>query len=128
MSQTKVWSVAKATTTRVRTSNGTTFGDGNSKRLYVGRYSGYDYDSFIQFTQDWANVGQIISAVITLTTDDGLGIMDPTSTESPHATLRRLTGAFTEGNAADGVWEANDYTNPPSTTSGQVVAALTRAE
>jgi hypothetical protein len=128
MAQTVVWQVSTGTTVRKRTSTGATEGQGQSKRWYIGRYSSFDYDSFVKFTHVWTDVGKIVSAVLTLYTDDGLGNMPSTTKESPKVVIRRLTDAFTEHNAPDGDWQANDWTTAAGTSSDQRSVALTREE
>jgi len=129
VSQTLVWAANLATTVRRHRTTGATAGSGQSKRLYVGRYGSYDYDAFVKFALSWTDVGKIVSAVLTIYTDDGLGVMPSTTTESPNSYVRRLTAAFVEGDAPDGEWQSNDYTNPAKTTSDQKYRApITREE
>jgi hypothetical protein len=126
MSETKVFAVAKGNTTRVR-SNGDTQGAGDGKRHYVGRYSGDQHEGFLQFTHDWTNVKTIVSAVLTLYADDGLGILgDTMPSGSPRIHVRRLTSAFSEGTNPGATWQDNDYTNPSATTSGEVYKSPSR--
>jgi hypothetical protein len=127
MSQTRQLSVNLGNTVRVRRSDGATSGSGNSQRLYVGYYGGYDYDSFIRFTMNWTDVGRIVSAVLSLYTDDGNGIMDSTTNEHPYVIIRRLTSAFTEGTSPSSSFQTDDYTTASRTTSDQRTANLTRA-
>lgn len=130
MSSTKFWSVSSGTVTRTEDDGSGGQGCGGSKRLYVGRAgasgSRRNYDSFLKFTLDWANVGKIVSATLILYTDDGLGLFPSTTNERPRASVRRLTSAFTEGNNADGTFDSSDYTNPSRTSTG-ISASLTRA-
>lgn len=130
MAQTVVWSANLGTTTRKRVSDGATYGQGQAKRWYVGRYKDgshtYDYDTFVRFALNWSGVGKIVRAVLNIYTDDGLGDMPATTTEHPRTVVRRLTGAFVEGNAPDGEWQSNDYTAPAYTTSDGVAINLTR--
>lgn len=127
MSQTKQWSANLGNTVRVRRSNGAKEGSGNNTRLYVGYYSGYDYDSYLRFALDWTGVGRIVSAVLSLYTDDGLGIMDSTTNEHPFVAVQRLTTAFSEGVGPSSGFQTNDYTAPKATTSDRALVNLTRA-
>jgi hypothetical protein len=127
MSQTINWSASKGMPIRRHRTSGATAGQGNSKRLYVGRYGSYDYDSLLQFSNGWAGVGKIVSAYLNIWTGDGLGDMPSTVKEHPHVIVRRNTGAWTEGNAADGDWQSNDYDTAPYTTSDQRSVDVARA-
>lgn len=120
MSQTLVWSVASGTTVRVATDGSPKQGAGNCKRLYVGRFSAFDYDAFLKFTPVWTNVGKIVSAILTLYTDDGLGVVPDfvSASDAPKVTFRRLTSAFSEG-TANASFVTADYTAPSSTTTNQ---------
>lgn len=113
---------------RQHRTSGAKAGQGNSKRLYVGREGSYDFDSLIQFTLDWANVGKIVSAVLNIYTDDGLGDIPSTLTKHPRILIRRLTSSWTEGDAPDGTWQANDYDTATYTTSDQISPRITREE
>lgn len=125
MSSTRQIDVLAGTTVRKRWRGGSqTHGMGNSHRLYLGRpkdgdEKDYDHHSFLKFDLDWTNVGQIISAKLSVFTDDGTELFDFDSTAWPRAIIRILTAAFTEGNAPNQEWQANDYTDPAKTTSGE---------
>lgn len=126
MSQTKQWSVNLGTTVRQHKDTGARKGAGGSQRLYVGRDGNFDYDSFIRFALDWTGVGQIVSAVLSLYTDNGLGEFDSTTTETPTVKLRRLIGSFSEHtNSASFV--DDDDTNPANTSSAQKTKVMSRA-
>lgn len=129
MSQTKVWAASKGNTVRNPNNSSTgNAGSGNNQRFFIGRYGIYDYDSFAQFALDWTDVGTIVSAILTVYTDDGLsGIMPATTTESPQCYVKRLTSAFSEGVGPSSSFQTNDWTNPASTTSGQKHPAINRA-
>lgn len=128
MAQTVVWQADKGTTVRRHRTSGAKSGQGQSRRWYVGRYGSYDYDAYVRFALNWSGVGKIVSAILTIYTDDGLGNMPSTSTESPKVKVRRLTDGFTEGNAPDGEWQANDYTVAAGTSSDQRFVGVSRAE
>lgn len=128
MSQSKTFAISKDTVRRIKVDGSAHQGCGNSKHLYVGRFGGYDYDSFLEFDLDWTDVGQIVSATLNLYTDEydnlgpagEIGIMPPPpSGETPAIIVRRLTQEFTEGNNADGHFTNDDYVNPTRTTTGQ---------
>jgi hypothetical protein len=127
VSQTITWAASKGTTTRVATDGSPKQGSGDCKRLYVGRYGTNNYDAFLQFTLSWTGVGKIVRAVLTLYTDDGLGILGDvvSATEHPKVVVRRLTGSFSEGTGS-AVFDNDDYTNPAATTSDQVTASMAR--
>lgn len=127
MSQSKNWTAEKDTTVRKDRSSGATAGQGLSKHGYVGRSSGNNYDTYIKCTLDWTDVGQIVKATLVLFTDDGSGDFDLTTDEHPHVVVRRLTDGFTEGNAPDGTWQANDWTSATGTTSDQRSVDVSRA-
>lgn len=127
MAQTKVFACIKGTTVRRKRSNGATSGQGQSRRWYVGRRGGYDYDAYAQFAENWTDVGRIVSAILTVYTGDGLGDTPSTTTERPELVLKRLTDGFTEGNAPNGDWQTNDYTTAAGTSSGSVRVKPTRA-
>lgn len=112
MAASKVWAANLGTTTRRRVSDGGTYGQGQARRWYAGRYGGYDYDAFVRFALNWSGVGRIVKAVLTIYTDEGGGEIPSSSTRHPKVAIKRINGNFVEGNAADGVWEANDYTAP----------------
>ncbi len=137
MSQTKVFSVTKDTVTRKTDTGGSGEGCGQSKHLYVGRSGASgsrNYDSFIQFTLDWAGVAKIVSATLNLYTDEYTSfgaagepgtMAAPAATDKPKILVYRLTSAFTEGNNVDGHFDSGDYTNPGYTTSGGVSKVMT---
>jgi hypothetical protein len=128
VAQTKVWSASSGTTVRRNRSSGATAGQGQAKRYYIGRRGSYDYDTYIKFGLNWTDVGKIVSAVLTVYTDDGLGDIPSSSTSHPKAVVRRLKDSFSEGNAPDGDWQSNDYTVGGYTTSDQKTVNITRAE
>lgn len=120
MSQTKTTTVNKDTTVRRNFENANTHGAGACKRYYVGRHGNFDYDTFIRLDFSgtfWDDVGKIVSAVLTLYTDDGLGLLGEfvQAADSPRVWVRRLTSSFSEGSAT--TFESGDYTNPSRTTS-----------
>lgn len=124
--QTKFWSVSSGTVTRQRVDGSSKQGDGNSKHLYVGRDaapgSDFDYRSFLKFTADWADVGQIVKMeLVVQTVFDGNQIG---STTSPKVLLKMLTGAFVEGNNPDGTFDASDYTAPLATAAHSQTKAM----
>lgn len=131
MSQSKTLSVSKDTVRRIKSDGSTHQGCGKSKHLYVGRYGGYDYDSFIEFdipSSTWDDVGKIVSATLNIYTDeyDTLGpageignMPQPGSSDKPTVLVRRLTSEFDEGTNADGHFDSGDYENPSFTTTGQ---------
>lgn len=129
MSQTKQWSVAKGNTVRRNFSSGATAGAGNSPSLYVGRQGSYDYDSYLQFTQDWTGVGKIVSAVLNIYTDDNGGPAGDvmSSTDTPRIYVKRLTDSFTEGVSPGSTFNTNDYTSSGATTAGQVRPLMNKA-
>jgi hypothetical protein len=128
MSQTVVWQANLGTTVRRNKNTGATSGSGQSKRWYIGDYGNFDYDAYVKFALNWSGVGKIVSAILTLYTDDGLGVMPSTTKEHPYVLVRRLTDGFSEGNAPDGEWQTNDYTSANGTSSDQKGFNLTRAE
>ncbi len=123
MSSVKVWQANKDTTTRVTDSGGLGQGAGASTRLYVGRRGASgtrrNYRSYLRFNYDWTDVNKIISAILTLTTDDGLGEFPVPSGSNPRVVVRRLTDSFSEGN--DSGFTTSDYTTAAGTTTGQKV-------
>jgi hypothetical protein len=130
MSQTVVWQANLGTTVRKHRTSGATSGQGQSHRWYIGRAGSYDYDSYVRFAPVWTDVGRIVSASLTLYTDDGLGDMPSTTTEKPYVKVKRCVGSttFVEGNAPDDEWQANDYTTASTTSSDQRAVNLSRAE
>lgn len=129
MTDQKFFDAAATTTTKSYdgiTSSG--YGDGHSKRLYVGRHGSSgtrrNYTSFLQFTADWTNVKRIASAYLILYTEDydafASAFTLPASSDSPSMYVRRLTSAPTFGTNADGTFDSSDFTNPGKTTSDQV--------
>jgi hypothetical protein len=128
MAQTKVFAAIKGTVVRKNRINGSTAGQGQSHRWYVGRHGSYDYDVYIRFDHDWTDVGSITSAVLTVYTGDGLGDTPSTTNEHPEMVIRRLTDGFTEGNAPNGTWQSNDYTVAAGSSSGSKRVYPQRAE
>jgi hypothetical protein len=127
VSQQVIWSASTDTTVRKHRSTGATAGQGQSKHFYVGRSGNYDYDGFVKFALNWTGVGRIVSATLVIYTDDGTGDFDLTTKEHPKVVVRRLTDAFSEGNAPDGDWQSNDYTVAAGTTSDQQSVYVSRA-
>lgn len=123
MSQTKVWLANSGTTTQRALDGSPTRGAGGCKRFYVGRYKPtadqlYDFKSYVNFAFDWPANGTIVSAILTLAVDDGLGILGDTMGNDPgKVAARRLTGAFSE-HTSSATFASGDYTAPASTTSG----------
>lgn len=127
MSQTKQWFANLSNTTRnPTTSSSGNQGSGGNQRMYAGRDGSYDYDFFLRYALDWTNVGRIVSAVLNVYTDDGLGNFDATTTETPTVWFERLTSAFSEGSNSSGFTSA-DYTAPSQTTSGVKKKVMNRA-
>ena len=134
MALTKVFAIEKDTVVRKDVGGGDNQGCGNSKHLYVGRYGGRDYDSYLKFTLNWDGVAKIVKATLNLYTDEydtfgtsgEPGIMPaPKAGDKPKIKVCRLTDGFTEGNNADGTFNASDYTFADRTTSYSVVKTMT---
>lgn len=117
MSQTKTFAVDRGTTTRVK-STGTQQGAGDGKRLYVGRYSGDQHRSYLRFAHDWTNVGSIVSAVLSLYTDDNGGQLGDVmaASDTPKVRVTLLTSAFSE-HTGSATYDVDDWTNPSLSTS-----------
>ncbi len=130
MSESKVWSLLRATTTRVTDSGGSGQGAGAHDHILVGRNgdSGTrrNHKSYVKFTPDWTGVVKLVSATLSVYTDDlsEFGAYD--SNDTPKVTIRRLTSAFTEGVSAG--FSSTDYVAPSYTTSGQKVATMSEAQ
>lgn len=129
----------KSTTRRNSVSSGSGTGCGQSKHLYVGRYGSYDYDSFVQFSIDFAglNVAKVVSAKLNIYTDEfdtfgsfgEPGIMaQPKSADKPRMYVYRLTSSFSQGDNVDGHFDSGDYVSPSKTTSGGKSHTLTSTE
>lgn len=127
MSQSKVWTPNLGTTVRKKTDGTSPQGAGGSTRLYTGRYGGRDYASYLRFTLDWTGVGKIVSAILTLTTDDGLGTFPSTITENPKVYVRRVVDSWDEG-SNDTDFVSGDYTVGGTTSSDEVQKYMNRAE
>lgn len=128
MAETKVFPVAKALVTRTRDDGTDGQGAGAHTHLLVGRQGDIgtrrNYDSLIEFTTNWTGVGRIVSAVLTLTTDDLSEFGPYTSGKTPTILIRRLTSGWTEGSSAGFV--SGDYEKPSYTTSGQKKAVMSK--
>src|SRR5664279_3713858 len=122
MSQTKQWQANLAAADRVTVSTGATQGAGATTRLYVGRDGAFMYASYLRFalthtpltplTSPWAGVGKIVSAIMSLYTDDGLGVVfDVSLTAGPQVRIRRLTQGM------------NTHSNNPNFVSGDYMVA-----
>jgi hypothetical protein len=124
VSQTKQWDADKGLAVR----DGPNQGAGGSQRLYVGKHGGRQYTSYLRVALDWTDVGKIVSAVLTIFTDDGLGAMPSTNSESPKVTLRRLTESFSEG-SDNSAFISGDFDTAAATTSDErTKVSVTRAE
>lgn len=126
MSQVKVFACAASTVIKVTDTGTLGQGCGGNVRLYVGRFGSSgtrrNYTSFLKFTLDWTGIKSITSAILTLTTDDGLGDMGlSVAADDPEVIVRRLLDSFSEGNNADEHFDSTDYTTAKGTTSGQAV-------
>lgn len=109
-------------------------GCGAGKHLYVGRRKtggvARIYRSYIKFNIDWSDVGQIKSFVISLFSDDGLGLFPPPGTDDkPKIKVRRIspTSTIKAGNNADGVFDASDWTAPDNLPASEVVKVMAKA-
>lgn len=130
---TKTTSVSSGTTTRKQRFTGATQGAGACKRWYIGRYGNYDYDAYFKFNDLsstaawWDGVGKIVSGTLTLTVDDGLGVLgDTMPSGSPKVVLRRLTDSFSEGgNHAN--FDSADWTSAIGTPDRSKTVTATRA-
>jgi hypothetical protein len=122
---TVVWTPNKSLGVR-RNQGTTTEGASAIKRIYVGRVAdnGYDYKYYLTFALDWTGVGRITSAVLTLYTDDGLGIegdtLGPTST--PSIIITRLLADYAASGGST-VYTPSEYVSPVSATGSKAVAA-----
>lgn len=131
MSQSVVFPANKGTTVRKATDGSPTQGAGGCKRLYVGRYKpttqNLDYWSFLNFAFSWPASGQIISAILTLSTDDGLGIQGDTmvAADTPKVTIRRLTESFSE-KTNSAVFDSDDYETATVTSSDAVTKNVSK--
>ena len=125
MSQTSTWLANKGTAIQVAADGSPTKGAGGCKRIYVGRYTTNQYRGYLNFAIDFPDDGKIVSAILTLTTDDGLGIQGDTMAESdsPLVWVRMLSTSFSE-HTNSAVFETGDYTNP---TASAVAAVNSKA-
>jgi hypothetical protein len=131
VSQTKTASVAKGSTSRKNFVTDATSGAGASKRFYVGRKGNYDYTSHMRFDLDatfWSGVGSIVSAVLTLYGDDGLGVLGAFIDEDDHPKIYvlRLFEGFSE-DTDSAVFTSADYEAPAYTTTGKKTVNPTAA-
>ena len=123
MSQSRTWAASHSAAVNFTKLTGC----GGSIRLYAGNAGASEMRSFISFTVDWTGVGKIVSAVLQVYTDDQNGLIPPPGTNTPQAVVRRLTGTFVQGNNADGVFDASDYTAPTATASNQAISNMAKA-
>ena len=128
MSQTKVWSASRSTV--VVYAPGLQAGCGGNTRLCAGHGGAdrpYVYQSFVDFDADWLDVGKVVSAILTLTTDNGGGQqMSGAISAHPTISARRLTSAFVQGASADDVFVGDDWTDPSYSTTDMVGATPER--
>lgn len=130
----KTATFTSGTTTRKKRTTGATQGAGGCKRWYVGYYDGYDHDAYFKSTSLsstsswWSDVGKIVSATLTLTVDDGLGLNGDTlgSSGTPKVILRRLTDSFSEGDNRT-TWGSGDWTSAAGTPDRSLTVTSTRA-
>lgn len=130
MTQTVVWTCDKSTVTRVKVgSSAYNTGCGGSDSLLVGRKSGYEYTSYAHFAASFTDMGRIVSATLTLTTDEGLesGFPIAGTTDAPRITVYDLNGPFSEGNNADGHFDSSDYTYGAIRTGTGVTGHMAKA-
>jgi hypothetical protein len=126
VSETRVAAASDSAVTRKNWKTGATAGSGGNRRFYTGRNGDFDYRSFVTFLMDsafWLGVGRIVSAVMTVYTDDDGGSEGEfvKDTDAPHLYTRRLISAYSHHtNSASFV--SGDYTNPTNTTTGAVGA------
>lgn len=129
MSQVKTWTLSGSTVTRVTDTGGSGQGAGQDTHLLVGRNGASgtrrNHKSYIKFTPDWSGVLKLVSAVLTVYTDDTSVFGAYDGNDIPRVIVRRLTSAFTEGASAG--FAASDYTAPKFTTAGQVTVRPTTA-
>lgn len=125
----KTWTASSGNVTRVASDGSPKEGCGNNKRLYVGRISGYDYRSWLKFTNDWSGVGKIVRAVLIMYTDNGLGRLSvASSSDTPKLKVRRVTAAFGEGSTPndDEDFGTSDYKPGSTTATGEVLHSPTK--
>lgn len=134
MSQTKTFACIASAPVRVTDDGSLGQGDGGSKRIFAGRHGSSgtrrNYDSYLRFALDWTNVKSITSAILTLTTDDGLSLDPawslPGTSATPKVSIKRLVDSFSEGNNADGDWDSSDFTSAKPTASGAVSKVMSK--
>lgn len=102
----------------VRTKTGfASQGNGADQHLIIGKHDkDWLYRAFAKFDQNlsfWSGVYQIVRAEIKFKTT---GEVHVSFGDAPKVRAQRLTGAFVEGNAGEGVWEASEYQNPSYST------------
>lgn len=123
MTQSKTWTLATSTTTRVTDTGTSGQGSGAATHLIVGRFGAAgtrrQHTSYVKFSSDWTDVLKLVSATLSVYTDD-LSILGVYGAKVPRVTVRKLTGPFVEGSSVG--FAASDYTAPPMTTVGQVIA------
>ena len=109
-----------------RSNVGTYLGAGAATDLPVGLYSGYIYRSLVEFVPNFANVTKLVSATLRLQTSTQVRIAFGSS---PKVRVQRITTAWTEGTSSTpSASNAVVYPGPSRTSTGEVVAAVTRSE
>ena len=130
MDQTRVWQSSASTITSVSWVKGKPNGGGcgHSTRMMTGRQgSTQQYQSFLKLDVDWTGAAKLVSAILTLTTDDGLGLTPlPAATATPTITIKRLTNAFRQGTNVEGHFTAGDATSPAASNVDAVTATPTK--
>lgn len=129
MSEQKTWDLLRATVVRTLDNGSSGQGAGLHHHLLVGRFGASgtrrNYRSYIKFTPDWTGVAKLVSATLTVYTDDFSEFGAYDSNDFAKVTFRKLTSAFTEGDSEG--FETDDYTNPSYTTSLQITKSLSEA-
>lgn len=115
MSQQVTWALTRATVIRREDDGSNGQGAGKHTHLMVGRSSGAagtrrNYRSFIKFTPNWTGVIKLVSATLSLYTDDLSEFGPYDSNDVPKIKVHRLTSAFTEGDSVG--FEDDDYVSP----------------
>lgn len=129
MSQSMTWTLEKALVVRTMDDGTSGQGAGAHTHLLVGRSGSAgtrrNYTSYVKFTPNWTDVAKIVSATLSLYTDDLSEFGSYDSNDVPRVYVRRLTEAFSEHTNSAG-FTSSDFETVARTTSDSRVATMSK--
>jgi hypothetical protein len=123
---TRVYAASKDTRA-ARSNTGSNLGSGTASTIPVGAYQSWRNRALLDFASiNWADVKEVVSAELWLTTSDQVNIAFGSS---PKVQMRRITQSWSEGSASSPSGSNSTvYPGPSTTTTGATTKAVSKSQ